>query len=150
MIIKNQICKIVVLIFFISILSAVSANAADGELNDSEHSDEVSDSNSTNSYFEEYKDEPLFVASRGTFPETIDQEWKNSVTECWVSISTNKSLVEFDPSVYAVGGGEFLEVYLSSSYQGKINESKIDEIYQKIDEYCEQEAGISNIPVLFV
>jgi hypothetical protein len=107
-------------------------------------------SDNASSYFEEYIDHPLFIASRGIFPETIDQEWENSVSKCWLSISTEKSLVEFDPSVDSIGGGELLEVYLSSSYQGKINESKIDEIYQRIDEYCEQEAGISEIPVVFM
>ena len=151
MLIKNQIYKFVILMFFISILSIVSASAVDVRGNDSGHMDEFSDSNSSNSYFEEYKDEPLFIASRGTFPETIDQEWNNSVSKCWLSISTEKSLVEFDPSVYAIGNaGEFLEVYLSSSYQGKINESKIDEIYLKIGEYCKQEAVINEIPVVFM
>lgn len=102
--VKNtKIYKILILMFFIAISSVISASSA-----------EFNDSNDGDSIIEEYKVHPLFIASRGTFPEIIDQEWKNSVKDCWLSISTDKSLVEFDPSVYAVGGGELLEVYLSS------------------------------------
>jgi hypothetical protein len=148
---KGEMGKILMLVLFVCFLSFNSANAAGDELNDSKNIDKFTDSNNIRSYFEESKDHPLFIASRGTIPETIDHRWKNSVNKCWLSISTKKSLVEFDPSVYAIGNvGKFLEVYLSSSYQEKINESKIDEIYRKINEHCEQEAGISNIPIIFM
>ncbi|WP_135603627.1 hypothetical protein [Methanococcoides sp. NM1] len=43
-----------------------------------------------------------------------------------------------------------LEVHLGSAYQGKMNESEIDEIYRKIEEHCEKEEGISDIPVVFM
>lgn len=151
MILKTQIYKIIILAFFISILSIVSASASDDEVNDSENADEIADSITISPYLEEYIDHPLFITIRGTFPETIDQEWENSIKECWLSISTTKPVVEFDPSVSDIGSaGELLEVYLSSDYEEKINESKIDEIYQKINEYCEEETGINNIPVVFV
>ena len=151
MIDDRKIYQIVILMIFISMISAVSANTAGDELNDSKNTDKFTDSNNTSSYFEESKDHPLFIANKGTFPETIDQQWKNSVNKCWLSITIERSVAEFDPSVYAIAGaGELLEVYLDSDYQGKINESKIDEIYRKINEHCEQEEGISNIPVVFM
>ncbi|MCD4822131.1 MAG: hypothetical protein K8R11_08715 [Methanococcoides sp.] len=148
---RGEIGKILMLVLFVCFLSFNSANAVGDELNDSKNTDKFTNSNIISSYFEESKDHPLFIASRGNIPETIDYQWKNSVKKCWLSITTERLLVEFDPSVYAIAStGELLEVHLDSDYQEKINESKIDEIYRKINEHCEQEAGISNIPIIFM
>ncbi|ABE52268.1 hypothetical protein [Methanococcoides burtonii] len=148
---RGEFGKILMLVLFVCFLSFNSANAAGDELNDSKNTNKFTDSNNTSSYFEESKDHPLYIASRGNIPETIDQQWKNSVNKCWLSITTERSVVELDPSVYAIAStGELLEVHLDSDYQEKINESKIDEIYRKINEHCEQEAGISNMPIVFM
>ncbi|NPE28960.1 hypothetical protein HNV12_13545 [Methanococcoides sp. SA1] len=148
---RGEIGKILMLVLFVCFLSFNSTNATDDELNDSKNTDKLPDSNIISSYFEESKDHPLFIASRGTIPEIIDYQWKNSVKKCCLSITTERSLVEFDPSVYAIAStGELLEVHLDSDYQEKINESKIDGIYRKINEHCEQEAGIGNIPIIFM
>ncbi|MDY0387313.1 MAG: hypothetical protein RBT65_09345 [Methanolobus sp.] len=152
---NSKIYKIIILMLFIYILSAFSVNGANNELNESEDTNKKADLINASSYLEEYNEEykghPLFIASRGTFPKTIDQQWENLVSKCWLSISTKRSVVEFDPSVYAIGSaGELLTVHLGSAYHGKINESKIDEIYLKIEHYCEQETGISGIPVVFM
>ena len=145
----SKIYKIVILMFFISILSVVSASAADDEVNDSEDTDEKADSINTSSYFEEeYKDHPLFITKRGTFLETIDQQWKNSVTKCCLSLEPSYTIYSSVRNIYCAD--ELLEVHLGSAYQGNINESKIDEIYRKINDHCEQEEGISEIPVVFM
>jgi hypothetical protein len=39
---------------------------------------------------------------------------------------------------------------LNPAYKEEINDSKIDEIYQKIDDYCKQQEGISEVPVVFM
>ncbi|WP_305064032.1 hypothetical protein [Methanococcoides sp.] len=142
---RKEIGKILILVLLVSFLSFDTVNAADDELNDSENTD----SNTSRSDFEEYKNDSLFVASRGNFPEITDQEWKNSVTKCWVSLTA--STYTIDSSIKSIGSNnEFLIVHLGFAYQGKMNESEIDEIYRKIDEHCEQEGRISDIPVVFM
>ena len=49
--------------------------------------------------------------------------------------------------------GTYIDGYLLVQFEGysseKVNESLIDEIYQVIDEQCEQE-GINDVPVVFM
>src|SRR5690606_34639279 len=58
---------------------------------------------------------------------------------------------EFDGPVNSFGTNinGYLIVGLEASTPEKVNESVIDEIYQVIDEHCEQE-GISDVPVVFI
>ncbi|MCM1986351.1 hypothetical protein [Methanococcoides seepicolus] len=147
---RKVIGKILMLVLLVSFLSVAFASAADDELNDSDNTDEITDSNTSNSYFEQCKLHPLFITSRGSFPDTTDQEWENSVSGCYDSIKMGPSYT-IDSSINCIlCGHELIEVHLGSAYQGKMNESKIDEIYRKIEERCEQEEGISDIPVVFM
>ncbi|SES68036.1 hypothetical protein SAMN04488587_0541 [Methanococcoides vulcani] len=128
-----------------------TVNNDDNELDDPEHTDRITDSNNPDSRFEEYKSDPLFIASRGTFPKTIDWEWENSVHDCWLSLSINAPAYTIDSSIRSIGtNSEFLIVGINSDQQGKMNGSRIDEIYRKIDDHCEREEGISGISVVFM
>jgi hypothetical protein len=133
--------KLMVGIFLIILLSSGYADASDAvETNNSV-------SYNADSSFDEFTTDPHFIAVRGTLPETIDQEWENLVTECVLSLEPSYTI---DRSIRDIYHAEAIEIHLGSAYKGKINESKIDEIYQKIEHHCEQEAGISEIPVVFM
>jgi hypothetical protein len=41
-------------------------------------------------------------------------------------------------------------VYIGSAYEGQINDSRIDEMYQNIESYCEENCGINEVPVVFM
>ncbi|HIH95262.1 TPA: hypothetical protein HA338_14970 [Methanosarcina acetivorans] len=112
--------------------------------------------------FEEARKDPLFVAARGTMPVITDAskkvEWTDSLVQCSQSLGNPHStdtgilpyFVEFGGPVNSFGTN--INGYLKVGFQGysseKVNESLIDEIYQVIDEQCEQE-GISDVPVVF-
>ncbi|WP_135610380.1 PGF-CTERM sorting domain-containing protein [Methanococcoides sp. AM1] len=148
---RKEIGKILILVLLVSMLSVAFASAAADKLNDSENTGEIADSNISHSYFEECKIHPLFIASRGNFPETTDLEWEKSVTRCYDSITKMGPSYTIDSSIKGIFcADELLEVHLGSAYKGKMNESKIDEIYRKINKQCEQEEGISDIPVVFM
>jgi len=103
----------------------------------------------TNS-FEEYTDDFHFIASRGNLPDTIDQEWKSVIQDCWLNI-TSPIYDNFDESIKSIGNRNgVLTIYLKSAYKKEINDSQIDEIYQKIESYCEENSGISDVPVVFL
>ena len=100
--------------------------------------------------FNEHTEDPHFIASRGTFADTIDQEWKNAIRDCWLDL-TGPSYYKFDKSIKSVGSNnEFLIVYLGSAYKGEVNDSRIDQMYQKIENDCEENVGVSNVPVVFM
>jgi hypothetical protein len=100
--------------------------------------------------FEELKNDPNFIASRGTIPEVIDQEWENSVSKCWLNITTKSYRSDIHASMLHLScAGHFLIVELDPGYEDKIDESAIDKIYQKIDRLCEQE-GVGEMPVVFM
>ena len=91
-----------------------------------------------------------FIANRGTFPDTIDQKWNNSIRNCWLNVK-GPSYFRFDKSIRSIGFRNGVSVVeISSAYEGQINDSRIDEIYQKIESYCEENEGISDIPVVFM
>ena len=100
--------------------------------------------------FEEYAEDSHFIASRGNLPDTIDQEWKNTIQNCWLNI-TSPSYYKFDESINSIGNrNDVLTVYLGSGYEGQINDLRIDEMYSKIESYCEENSGISDVPVVFL
>lgn len=60
------------------------------------------------------------------------------------------SYSEFDSSIKNVAASDVIIVELGSTYKEEIDDSKIDEIYQKIEDYCKQKEGISEVPVVFM
>jgi hypothetical protein len=103
--------------------------------------------------FEEYTDDSHFIASRGNLPDTVDQEWKSSIRDCRLNIAkeVGPSYSEFDSSINSFGGlNDILNVYIGSAYEGQINDSRIDEMYEKIESYCEENCGINDVPVVFM
>jgi hypothetical protein len=104
----------------------------------------------TSNAFEEYAEDSHFIATRGNLPDTMSQEWKNTILDCWLNI-TAPSYCNFDESIKNIGNRNgVLTVYLGSDHKEKINDSQIDKIYQKIASYCEKNSGISDIPVVFL
>jgi effector-binding domain-containing protein len=109
----------------------------------------VSTAADNNSHFEEFKDDPNFIACRGKIPETINRDWENSINKCWINITKNTYHSDFHPSVNGLGCTDsYLSVELDSKFEDEIKESTIDEIYRKISHYCEQE-GVNEVPVVF-
>jgi len=103
-----------------------------------------------NSYFEYLKGDLNFIASRGTFPEIMDQEWNNSIQNCWLNVK-GISYLRFDQSIRNIEFRDGVSVVkISPAYNGQMNESRINEMYQKIESYCEEKEGISDIPVVFM
>jgi len=141
---RRNIGKWLILILFVCFLSSGFASADDNESNGFE-SDDISDS------IKEFANDPSFIAYRGTIPETIDQEWENSISDCWLNLTLmGPSYSEFDSSIKSVAASDIIIIELGSAYKGKVNDSRIDEIYQKIEDYCEEQEGISEVPVVFM
>lgn len=142
---RRNIGKWLILILFICFLSSGSASADNSELNDSEH-------NEISYFIKEFANNPSFIAYRGTLPETVDQEWENSIVHCWLNLTqVGQSYSEFDSSIKSVASNnEIIIIELGSAYIEEVDDSRIDDIYQKIDDYCEKQEGISEIPVVFM
>jgi hypothetical protein len=143
---RMNIGRLLMLILFISIFLCGFASADNSELIDSEHS-EISDLS-----IKDFANDPSFIAYRGTLPETIDKEWENSIVDCWLNLTRmGPSYSEFDNSVKSVASNNEIIIFeLGSAYKEEINDSRIDEMYQKIDYYCEKQEDISEIPVVFM
>ncbi|WP_292391496.1 hypothetical protein [Methanosarcina sp. UBA5] len=142
---RRNIGKWLILIICVSLFLCGSASADDSELNDSK-SNEISEP-----YIKEFANDSSFIAYRGTLPETVDQKWKNSIADCWLNLTRmGPSYSEFDSSIKSVAASNVIIIELSSAYKGKVDDSRIDEIYQKINDYCEQQEGISEVPVVFM
>jgi len=148
---KSRIGKILIItplliyiLFFYFLLSASAS--ADSESNASDYK-EISDSS-----IKELTNNSLFIAYRGTLPETINQEWENSIADCWLNLTqAGPSYSEFDRSIKSIASNnKVIIIDLDPAYKEEINDSRIDEIYRKIDDYCEQQEGISEIPVVFL
>jgi hypothetical protein len=134
MFVINKMWKSLLILFLVAFLSVNYASAATDT-------------------FEEYAEDSHFIASRGNLPDTVDQEWKNSIRDCWLNITkeVGPSYSEFDSSINSFGGGNhILNVYIGSAYEGQINDSIIDEMYQNIESYCEENCGINDVPVVFL
>ncbi len=115
------------LIVCVSFLLLGSASANNSELNNSEYN-EISDPS-----IKEFANDPSFIAYRGTLPETIDQKWENSIADYWLNLTRmGPSYSEFDSSIKSVAASDVIIVELGSTYKEEIDDSKIDEIYQKL------------------
>ncbi|AKB52677.1 hypothetical protein MSBRW_3424 [Methanosarcina barkeri str. Wiesmoor] len=143
---RRNICKWLMFIICVSLFLCGSASANDNEFNDSK-SNKISEPS-----IKEFENDPSFIAYRGTLPETIDQKWENSIVNCWFNLTQiGPSYSEFDNSIKNVASNnEMLIIELGSAYKEEVNDSRIDEIYQKIEDYCEQQEGIDEIPVVFM
>ncbi len=143
---RKNICKWLIFIFLICFLSSGTASAGNSELNNSEYY-EISEPS-----IKEFANDPSFIAYRGTLPETIDQKWENSIVNCWLNLTRmGPSYSEFDSSIKSVASNnKVIVIDLDSAYKEEINDSRIDEIYQKIEDYCEQQESISEVPVVFM
>jgi hypothetical protein len=100
--------------------------------------------------FEEYAEDSHFITSKGTFADTIDQEWRNIIGNCCRSLPDSYSYYRFDKAIRTFACSEFIIVELKSEYKGEINDSRIDQLYQKIEAHCEEHTGLSEVPVVFM
>lgn len=143
---RRNICKWLMLITCFYLFLCGSVNANDSEFNGSKSND-ISDSS-----IQEFANDSSFIAYRGTLPEKIDQKWENSIVNCWLNLTRmGPSYSEFDSSIKSVASNnKIIIIELGSDYKGKVNDSKIDEIYKKIEDYCKQQEGISEVPVVFM
>nr|WP_321496320.1 hypothetical protein [uncultured Methanolobus sp.] len=104
----------------------------------------------TDSY-EVYTNNPDFIASRGTFADSIDQEWKNAIVDCWTYLQDSPFYYKFDKAINSIAcNNEFLIIDLNSEYGEEINDSRIDLMYQKIEAYCEENTGLHGVPIVFM
>lgn len=93
-----------------------------------------------------------FIAAKGTIPDTINQKWTNSLDNCWYNLTKNKPYSQFDISIvnYVGTDSNYIRVDLDSYYQEQMNETRIEEMYQNIEDYCEQTCGLSEVPIVFM
>lgn len=108
------------------------------------------------SYVEELKGEPTFITARGTMPIFIDEEekmeWYDQLQKCSRSNSKLSRYISIS-EVPFVGAGVNSKGYFVIEFDKqkpeKVNGSVIAEVYNVIDEHCEQK-GIKDVPVVFV
>lgn len=78
----------------------------------------------------------------------MNQEWNNSIQNCWLNVKCI-SYLRFDQSIRNIEFRDGVSVVkISPAYDGQMNEFRINEMYQKIESYCEEKKGISEIPAL--
>ncbi|AKB17945.1 hypothetical protein [Methanosarcina sp. WWM596] len=112
--------------------------------------------------FERARNETGFITTRGTMPVItyVDEkaEWIDLLVKCSQPLSRPNSTTGINPYFVEFGGpvngfgtdiNGYLIVGFEASTPEKVNESVIDEIYQVIDEHCEQD-GIHDVPVVFI
>jgi hypothetical protein len=117
----------------------------------------VSAGDENDSVFKEQKDSPDFIATRGTFPDAPRNSEPGDYSstplyKCWSNMTeTDQLFGEFESYViglpYSCSG--FMIVELESDKREMITETILDDIYQMLDVYCENE-GISDVPVVFM
>jgi hypothetical protein len=109
------------------------------------------------SVFKEQKDSPDFIATRGTFPDAPHNSEPGDYSstplyKCWSNMTeTDQLFGEFESYViglpYSCSG--FMIVELEYDKREMIIETTLDDIYQMLDVYCEND-GISDVPVVFM
>lgn len=145
-------------VLFFYLLPSGSANEVDKQFNDSGYSDvPLPLPDYGPKFFDEIKKNPQFITSRGAFPETVNDDgivdfFSDPVYKCWSNMTEiDQFFAEFDDLVigFNYAGGGYLIVELESDFSEKVNETTINEIYQRIDDYCEQE-DVNEVPVVFM
>ena len=152
--VKSIVSILIISVLFIGNGLAESSDLSEDDFNGSEYDEDYSLPDSGSEVIEEIKKDPQFIASRGSFFEVSDDYadfFSNPVYLCWSNITEiDQFFTEFNDLVIGssyVGAG-YMIVELESDSSEKVNEAAIDEIYQIIDKYCEQE-GVSEVPVVF-
>lgn len=151
---------LLVVTLFFYILPTGSANEDDKQLNDSKYDEKNWHAPLPDygpEFFDEIRKDPRFVASRGSFPETTNDDenvdlFSNPVYKCWSNITEiDQFFTEFDDIVIGTSyaGAGYIIVELESDSSEKVNETTIDKICQIVNNYCEQE-GVSEVPVIFM
>ncbi len=149
---RRNIGKWLILIIFVSVLFSISASADVGSNDSSYTIPEYGPE-----FFNELKKNPHFITSRGSFPDPTNDNgsgdfFSNPVYKCWSNVTENDQFIaELDDPIigFSYAGAGCIVVELESDSSEKVNETTIDEIYQRIDGYCEQE-DVSEVPVLFM
>jgi hypothetical protein len=132
---KRKIVRLILVALFTSVFLIATVNAIE---------------NDSNACFEEYENDPEIFACRGKLPDAMDKKWNSSIRNCWINL-TRMGRSEFDSSFRAIGSRDrVLNVYLSSDYQDEIDDARIDKIYNIIENYCEEQEGINEVPVVFL
>lgn len=145
-------------VLFICLSPSGSANENDKQLNDSKYSDvplPLPDYGPT--FFDEIKKNPQFITSKGSFPEKVNNGeivdfFSDPVYKCWSNMTeTDRFFAGFEDLVigFNYAGAGYLIVELESDFSEKVNETTIDEIYKRIDDYCAQEE-VDEVPVVFM
>ncbi len=151
---------LLIVTLFFYILPTSSASEDNKQLNDSKYDEKNWHAPLPDygpEFFDEIKKNPRFIASRGSFPETTNNDenvdfFSNPVYKCWSNITEiDQFFIEFDDIIIGnsyVGAG-YIIIELESDSSEKVNGTTIDEIYKRIYNYCEQES-VSEVPVLFM
>lgn len=94
---------------------------------------------------------PLFITTKGTIQDTVNQEYPSEINDCWMYLNDREAYSDFDISIINFDNKvTYITVELDSSYQKEINETRIDEIYQKINDACNPFYHSDEIPVVFM
>lgn len=65
--------------------------------------------------------------------------------DCWTDLPDPPFFNKYHKAIDSIRcNNEFLIVDLSPEYKGKINESKINQIYKRIEECCEEKTGLND------
>ena len=149
---------LLIVTLFFYILPTGSANEDNKQLNNSKYDEKnwhASLPDYGSEFFDEIKKDPRFITSRGSFSEVSDDYvdfFSNPVYKCWSNMTEiDQFFIGFDDTVIGTSyvGAGYIIVELESDSSEKVNETTIDEIYKRIDDYCEQE-NVSEVPVLFM
>jgi|GEM_PF-577889 len=154
---KSIVSILIISVLFIGDGLAVSSDLSEDNFTDSGYDEDHSSPDSGSKVLDEIKKDPQFIASRGSFSEVSENYettdfFSNPVCKCWDNVTEkDQFFTEFDDPVigFSYAGAGYIIVELESDSSEKVNEATIDEIYQVIDDYCEQE-GISEVPVVFM
>lgn len=151
---------LLIVTLFFYILPTGSANEDDEQSNNSKHDEKNWHAPLPDygpEFFDEIKKDPRFITTRGSFPEITNNDenvdfFSDPVYKCWSDMTEiDQFFIEFDDIVIgsSYAGTGYIIMELESDSSEKVNETTIDEIYKRIDDYCKQK-NVSEVPVLFI
>lgn len=139
--------KIILGFALIALIFAVFAAGADESVSLPDYGPQV---------FERAKQDPCFLATRGTLPEMVNDtekiKWVNSLSNC-ISAPIPE-MEQFSPqsgghvTSYGYSDKGYIKIELFLDPSENISDSTIDEIYQVVENHCKNE-GVNNVPVIF-